>query len=216
MDAVKVVIDALTTAGSHGAPTASVGQRAAQTLVADVVAECRWNAQLDFRHRGRAETARSVSLPQRYLNHCQGQKESAFEHHWPTQPRTEGDLLRVMLTLLLETMRTRGHMDKMQNPPLAAYSVDELHSKNWNTPTPLGFACWTTMSSNHQAHCLRSWLLRKFSMDPNGHRMLPVSGKRKHRNNAQWTGFEMNDAEMESLVEHVMIQYRHAVDVLHG
>ncbi len=215
MVSAQVVINALTTPGSHGAPTASVGHRAAQTLLADVVRECREQEQSNFRHRGRAKTVRSVPLAQRFANYEEGAQAGAFEHHVPTQPTWAGDLLRVMLTLLLQTMVTRGHMKNMQKRPKQASSVDELHSRHFKNPPPKGLAGWTIMTQDEQFTCLREWLFFKFSMDQDMHRMqAQVPSKRKHRNNAQWDGFEMNDDELTSLVEDVISQYRQAVGLL--
>ena len=71
------------------------------------------------------------------------------------------------------------------------------------------------MTQDEQFTCLREWLFFKFSMDKDMHRMqAQVPSKRKHRNNAQWDGFEMNDDELESLVEDVTSQYRQAVGLL--
>ena len=42
-----------------------------------------------------------------------------------------------------------------------------------------------------------------------------LSQQRKHRNNARGREFEMTDAEMESLIEVAMFQYRQAVGVRH-
>ena len=114
-----------------------------------------------------------------------------------------------MLSLLLNEMKTQTYMARMLNPPLQARSVDELHSKNWKK----WFAGWTSKTFSEQSKCLRLFLVFKFSMDPKELSMQPDSGaKRKLRNNAQWIGFELSDAEMERLVADVMRQYTEVTD----
>ena len=47
-------------------------------------------------------------------------------------------------------------------------------------------------------------------------RMQPMIGaERKPRNNAQWTGFELTDFEMEVLVANVMDAYAQASEAMH-
>ena len=104
-------------------------------------------------------------------------------------------------------MKIQKYMDRMSNSPPQARCVDELHSKNWKR-----FAGWTEMTFNQQTQCLRQFLLFKFSMDPQNACMLPgIGAKRKYRNNAQWIGFELTDAEMERLVADVMREYADAI-----
>jgi hypothetical protein len=120
----------------------------------------------------------------------------------------EGDFIKKMLSLLLQEMRIQKYMDRMPHQPLQATSVDELHSKNWKS-----FAGWPLMTFNQQTKCLREFLLLKFSMDKDMRCMMPgIGGKRKHRNNAQWIGFELSDVEMERLVADVMHQYTQATE----
>ena len=108
-------------------------------------------------------------------------------------------------------MRIQKYMDRMPHPPLQATSVDELLSKNWKS-----FAGWPLMTFNQQTKCLRAFLLLKFSMDKDMRCMMPGIGvKRKHRNNAQWIGFELTDAEMECLVADVMREYTQATEAMH-
>ena len=203
------VIQSLTTAGSHCDPTDSVGQRAARALVTAVVAESRLRTQEEYRHRTRPITANSKPLHERRLNDLQG-RSGGFEDpdgHRPTQSREEGDFVNLLLSLLLHEMKIQKYMDRMSNSPLQARCVDELHSKNWKR-----FAGWTSMTFSQQAQCLREFLLFKFSMDPQNVCMLPgIGAKRKHRNNAQWNGFELTDAEMERLVADVMREYAEAI-----
>jgi hypothetical protein len=197
-------------AGTQGAHTASVGQTAARTLVAAVIADCRWQALHEYRHRSRALTAASTPLPQRYLNDWWGLSKGFNDPggHRPSQSRVEGDFIKLMLSLLIHEMKIQKYMDRMSHPPLQATSLDELHSNNWSR-----FAGWTTMTFNEQTNCLRTFLLFKFSMDQDMHCMMPAIGvKRKHRNNAQWIGFWLTDAEMERLVADVMRQYTQATE----
>ena len=71
------------------------------------------------------------------------------------------------------------------------------------------------MAFKEQSDCLRSFLLFKFSMDPQMRCMLPgVGDKRKARNNAQWMGFELTDDEMERLVANVMCDYAQALEAI--
>ena len=50
-------------------------------------------------------------------------------------------------------------------------------------------------------------------MDPKELSIRPnIGAKRKLRNNTQWTGFELSDAEMERLVADVMRQYAKGTD----
>ncbi len=199
--------NAFTTAVLRGTHTAWGRQLASQTLVAEVVAKFQSKAPSDFRHGARAG---SVSLCERFTNHAEGAEEGAFEYHRPTQSQLEGDLLKMMLTLLLKAMSARGHMQNMVYMPKQSTDVDELHAKNWRV-----FKGWGSKSPDQQTEHLRKWLLHKFSMDKQGKRMDAIhESERKPRNNAQWEGFEMKDAELEGLVEQVMLQYRQAVGVL--
>ena len=192
---------------------APVRQAAARAFVAEVVADFqqrRLLEQLDYRHRARPVTPGSVPLPQRQRNDLQG-LSGGFNDlggHRPARPRGEGDLLRMLLSLLLHDMRARGCMRNMTHLPLQAREVDVLHSKNWRK-----FAGWHTMTFNEQTNHLRDFLLQKFSLDPDMRCMLPgIGARRLPRNNARWIGFELTDVEMERLLKDVMSQYAQAVE----
>ena len=48
-------------------------------------------------------------------------------------------------------------------------------------------------------------MVKKLSLDPRGKCMLPrPGGWRKRRNEISWSGFEMNDAELDGVLDEVM------------
>jgi len=54
----------------------------------------------------------------------------------------------------------------------------------------------------------RKFLVEKFSLDPKRKCMLPGPGaKRKKRNDACWNDFWLTDAELDGLVQEVMVAY---------
>ena len=129
-------------------------------------------------------------------------------HH----PVEEGDDLSILFALLLHHMEMQGYMGRMPQKPRVAESVDRFHSQFWPKFLKGVDSPWASLTSQQKTRHVRSWLFRKFTMDPRGECMLPGPGaKRKHRNEASWKGFTLTDAELDKLVQSVMGDYFQAV-----
>ena len=91
--------------------------------------------------------------------------------------------------------------------------VEQFHAIHWKEFLTSAFPPWQSMIFKEKSKHLRAFLLAKFSMNPHLQCMLPRPGaKRKAPNDACWIGFELRDAEMESLVVDVMGGYAQGVE----
>ena len=60
---------------------------------------------------------------------------------------------------------------------------------------------WEEMKHQHKRKRVSDWAFQKFTLDPKGLCMLPVSKRfRKPRNEISWLGFEMTDEETAAVV----------------
>ena len=104
-------------------------------------------------------------------------------------------------------MRTRGCFSEMQYLPRQAISLAEFHRRNVTN-----FEGWLRKNYIQQCVTLQTFILAKFSLDPNYEVLVPSPGApRLVRNNAQWHGFKLTDADMSVLVDDVMIAYAQAM-----
>ena len=126
---------------------------------------------------------------------------------YPKVSREESVAVRVLFDILLRRMRARGCMAEMTYLPRQAKSLDEFHSKNITK-----FEGWLRKSYIQQYLTLRTFILAKFSLDPNYEVLVPSPGApRLVRNNAQWHGFKLTDKDMSVLIDDVMISYAQAM-----
>ena len=94
-------------------------------------------------------------------------------------------------------------MAEMTYLPRQAKSLDEFHGKNVTK-----FEGWLRKSYIQQYLTLRTFILAKFSLDPKYEVLVPSPGApRLARNNAQWHGFKLIDADMNVLITDVMSSY---------
>ena len=201
----------------------SVTQAADRVLVVAVVAKRREQAQQQYKHGGRVAAGSSIPLSQRRhlpSNHQQfrdGQWKPSNRHTpWlDGRPELEGNDIGILFALLIHHMRTQGLLEKMPEKPRVVADDDHgdlFHSQYWKKFLNAAVAPWSEMTPQQKRTHLRSWLFKKFSMDPRGECMLPGLGaKRKIRNEASWRGFEINDTELGELVQAVMDDYFRAI-----
>ena len=188
---------------SVGPPLANVfvGREAARSLMAEAVANHRSHLQLQFK-RTRVEEANSAAPEQRRATEYWPRN-----HGPPTWPRSERDELSLLFRELLASLRTRGHISRMQKPPLVALYPSLFHSKFWENFADGCEVPWTVMTPLQMRQRLRDWMYEKFSLDPMSRIMLPGPMKRKARNEAGWAGFELTDEELEHVLEDTMQAY---------
>ena len=163
-------------------------------------------SQLQYRHGRRQITPASKPL------HIRQQLPDGFDHHGGKlskhRPVEEGNDLSVLFALLLHHMENEGYMARMPKKPRVANSVDDFHSQYWEKFMRGVDSPWASLTSQQKSRHVRSWLFRKFTMDPHGRCMLPQRGKKqKSRNEAGWKGFTLTDAELDQLVQSVMRDY---------
>ena len=127
---------------SVGPPEANVfvGREAARSLMAEAVANHRLHLQRQF-ERTRVEEANSaVPEQRRATEYC------PRNHGPPTRPRSACDELGILFRALLESLRTRGHIRRMQKPPLVALYPSLFHSKFWENFADGCEVPWTVMT----------------------------------------------------------------------
>ncbi len=90
---------------------------------------------------------------------------------------------------------------KRANPSL-------FHTQFWRKFADGCSEPWTEMSPQKKRKRLRDCMYQKFSLDPQSRCMLPGPGsKRKKRNEACWSGFELTDADLEHVLRDTMETY---------
>ncbi len=95
--------------------------------------------------------------------------------------------------------------------PKTAKNVFVFHQNYWRWFGDNWFPAGLSTTSDQKQQLLSTFMLTKFSRDPNELTMLPrVGNKCKRRNAAGWEAFWMTDIEMKDLVEAVMTGYRWA------
>ena len=120
----------------------------------------------------------------------------------------EGKDLSVLFSLLLEVIDRKGFFQNMSAKPAAA-NPDKFHGNHWTRFCEGCEPPWLEMTVSQKSKHLRRWMVKKFSLDPRGKCMLPrPGGRRKHRNEISWSGFEMNDAELDGVLDEVMEAYQ--------
>ena len=188
---------------SVGPPEANVfvGREAARSLMAEAVANHRLHLQRQF-ERTRVEEANSaVPEQRRATEYC------PRNHGPPTGPRSERAELSLLFRELLASLRRRGHISRMQKPPLVARYPSLFHSQFWKNFADGCEVPWTVMTKLQMRQRLRDWMYEKFSLDPMSRIMLPGPRKRKARNEAGWPGFALTDEELEHVLEDTMQAY---------
>ena len=128
------------------------------------------------------------------------------DHGPPPNPRAEGDDIDVLFRLFLIQIKERGYAQRMPVQPLACRDPIKLHELSWKMFTH--HVSWGSMTLVEKQRHFRSWLVRKFSLDPNYQCMMPGSGsKRLARNEAVWKGFWLTESELDELVKSIFEDY---------
>ena len=193
-----------------GPPSAlvQVGVEAVRGVMRQIIAERRSRAHQLYKH-GRPikilvedeEGRSSIPLSRR-------RAEDKFPWHRPKRPSDEGDDLSVLFSLLLAVFDQKGFFQQMDAKPLLS-NPDQFHSNHWVKFSEGCKPSWLQMSIPQKTKYLRSWLVRKLSLDPKLRCMLPGKGcKRKQRNDMAWHGFEISDAELDAVLAEVMEAYQ--------
>ena len=192
-----------------GTPSASVqvGVEAVRSIMREIIAERRSRALQLYKHGRPINTAENedgwTSMPLRVR-----QSRNKFPYHKPPRPTEEGDDLAVVFSLLLAVFEQKGFFDRMDAKPNSA-APDEFLTNHW---VKFAEGCnpeWLQMSMPQKTMYLRSWLVKKLSMDVNGKQMLPVCpSKRKARNDMCWLRFEISDCELDTVLAEVMAAYQ--------
>ena len=122
--------------------------------------------------------------------------------------RCQGDDLDLLFRALLGSLEGRGLISRMKEPPVVATNPSRFHAQFWAKFVDQCSEPWTEMSPQKKRERLRDWMYQKFSLDPKSRCMLPGRGcKRKKRNEACWSGFELTDADLEHVLGETMETY---------
>ena len=112
----------------------------------------------------------------------------------------------MVFRLFLIKIKERGFADRMPVQPRVCKDPVKLHDLWWKKFTKN--VPWDTMTLAAKQNHFRSWLFKKFSLDPQGRCMIPgVGSKRLRRNEAEWTDFWLTDLELDMLVKSVFEDY---------
>ena len=137
--------------------------------------------------------------------------EVKFPWHKPDKhrPTDEGDDVKLVFSLLLALFDQMGFYGNMANGKPRAANPDKFHSDHWTRFVKGCEPPWLQMSDSQKAKHLRSWLVHKFSLDPDERCMLPGNGRRrKKRNDIGWVGFEMSDDDLDTVMAQVIAAYQ--------
>jgi len=213
----EVVMQRLTNVVGSAAASVPVGQAAARALVADIIARRRRKSQLEFRHEDRIVNFDANNQCTSIPLHLRQQQPDGLKYHGGPEsigrrkvhrPIEEGNDLSIIFALILHFMKDHGYIGRMPEPPLVTTSVDRFHSQYWGKFLEGEDRPWASLTPQQKSRHVRSWLFKKFTMDPRGLCMLPTSGqKRLRRNEASWKGLDLTDAELDNLVQSVMGAY---------
>ena len=122
------------------------------------------------------------------------------------QPRfsaAEGDDLKILFGIVLDTMRNNKYMDRMTAPRRRSQNVNIFHRANWCKFLQTAAGSWLHIDETQKRDHLRRWLFRKFSVDVHSVTMYPADPNARRPSNAGWPGFYMTDAELGRLVNDI-------------
>ena len=112
----------------------------------------------------------------------------------------------VVFRLFLSKIKEKGYTKRMKVEPDVCRKPVELHKLWWTKFTK--DVDWGSMSLGAKKSHFRSWLLKKFSVDPKLESMDPGPGcKRWRQNEAKWHGFWLSDREFEELLKSIFEDY---------
>ena len=152
-----------------------------------------------------------MPLEQRHALAKQTSLKRAFPFHTPDthRPSDEGDDLKLFFSPVLALFDQMGLYRKMANGKPKAARPDKFHADHWKRFVKGCEPPWMQMSVSQKAKHLRSWLVHKFSLDPDDRCMLPGNGRRrKTRNDIGWVGFEMSDDDLDTVMAQVIAAYQ--------
>ena len=187
----------------------NVGLAAARALVFDAITKHRQHSHEVYKN-GLKRTQNSMPLAER-------KKKRHFTQHVPSRETSEGDDLGLLFRLLIVALKEKRpelnnkcYLDRMGDEekwPQVVLDPVKFHSEYWVKFAKFCEGKWDTMTSIDKLEYFRSWLFKKFTLDPKARTMYPRRGYPKPRNEISWDGFWLTDYELYDLASDVFIEY---------
>ena len=159
-----------------------------------------------YRH-GRQTSDKSKPLEQREV-------EQDWEFHEPTESKEDFAVMGVLWRILLSQIQHPKFLSRFTTIPIpkAARNVHEFHKSYAKKFLRACDPAWNEMNWEAKEQFLLTWLMKKFSWDPDLQCMDPEPGaKRRKRNEAAWEGFYLTDTEVVQWANTTIAAYRNEV-----
>ena len=131
-----------------------------------------------------------------------------FEHHVPSVlNQTDGDHFGLLVRVLLGKMKDGKFLERIEGPlPRLVTDPIKFHRDYYKRWTDAN-GSWRELDFSGLCEALYKFLFRLLSTDKKDTELSPADPKRRKMCNAGWKSFYITEAEMKSLVMHVVTQY---------